>query len=258
MDADRIVIETPEHVTFEYELAGLGSRIVAALIDVVIVGLVILFLFLIILLLGTANVLDTGPWFLALGLVGAFAFFWGYPIGFELFWRGQTPGKRALKIRVVREGGYGLTPAVVVVRNLLRLADFLPAAYGLGLGLMMFNRRYKRIGDFVAGTIVIKEPSQAPPPPRVPIRTLAEAEADQVAQYRRAGVHRLQPPQVQMIEDFLRRYPELEIEARRRILEQICDVLRSLLGEEIPRNEKYLRLLLKAYRESHRTPGEAT
>src|SRR6185295_6664189 len=166
LEGDRIRIETPEHVVFEYELAGLVSRIMAATIDLIVIGFIMLGLFLAV-LAAVGGLQDFAPWAIALGAIAAFLVIWGYPMFFEIFWKGQTPGKRSLGMRVFQEGGYSLTPQVVIVRNLLRFVDFLPGAYFLGLLVMMLNRRYKRVGDFVAGTIVIRERSSSATPPQM-------------------------------------------------------------------------------------------
>ena len=81
----------------------------------------------------------------------------GYFILFEWLMRGQTPGKKALKIRVIRDDGTPATIHEVLVRNVLRLIDFLPFSYGVGAIVMFASRLSKRLGDIAAGTIVIKE-----------------------------------------------------------------------------------------------------
>jgi hypothetical protein len=78
---------------------------------------------------------------------------------FEIFWNGQTPGKRWLGLRVIRENGYPIRAVDAVVRNLVRIVDALPSGYAIGLLVMLFNARSKRLGDFAAGTIVVREDS---------------------------------------------------------------------------------------------------
>jgi uncharacterized RDD family membrane protein YckC len=157
---------TPERVSLQYDIAGIGSRGAAALIDTCIQAAA-LFLLLIALsataLLGAALNLDqnagpgTGIFFVAVYLLGAFLVTAGYFILFEILWSGQTPGKRALGVRVIRENGYPIRPVDAVVRNLVRIVDWLPATYGVGCVAMLLNRRSKRLGDFAAGTIVVRE-----------------------------------------------------------------------------------------------------
>jgi uncharacterized RDD family membrane protein YckC len=85
----------------------------------------------------------------------------GYFILFEIIWNGQSPGKRLVGVRVMRENGYPVRPVDSVIRNLVRIVDWLPALYGLGVMTMLVNRRSRRLGDFASGTIVVRESSGA-------------------------------------------------------------------------------------------------
>ncbi len=227
---DIVQIETPEHVVFEYELAGPGSRVLAALLDLLLVALLLLGLFTLCLILA-GGLSDFAPYTVALGIVAAFLSIWGYPIFFELYLRGQTPGKRSLGLRVIQEGGFALTPSIVLARNLMRIVDFLPAFYALGLLVMTFNRRYKRLGDFVAGTIVIRERnvSAASAPRTSTPRKLPAGGEEIVAALRRGGVHRMSKAQLQLIEDFLDRRQSMTPDARRRIARQLAESVRALV-----------------------------
>jgi uncharacterized RDD family membrane protein YckC len=245
LEGDRIRIETPEHVVFEYELAGLVSRIMAAFIDLFVIALIMLGLFIVVVAL--VGIEGLAPWAIALGAVAAFLVIWGYPMLFEIFWKGQTPGKRSLGMRVIQEGGYSLTPQVVIVRNLLRFVDFLPGAFVLGLLVMMLNRRYKRVGDFVAGTVVIRERSSSRVPPQLrmvePVPTGLE---ERVAELRRLGVHQLDASQVQLIRDFMQRRHALNPDARHRLADQLAGILSRRLGIPEERGEKFLQCVLAA------------
>jgi len=166
--ADRYTLETPENVEVEFELAGLGSRFCAMLIDGLLIWLIVFVLIVLALLLNVGiftAMLSRGPgadrwagWPLAvIYAIVAALLFGGYFVFFEAVMRGQTPGKKAMKIRVIRDDGTPVTLNEVLVRNILRLVDFLPVLYGLG-GLVMFlNPLCKRLGDLAAGTIVVKE-----------------------------------------------------------------------------------------------------
>jgi uncharacterized RDD family membrane protein YckC len=245
LDRDLIHIETPEHVVFEYELAGLGSRIFAALLDALFVLLG--FAAIALLLLAAGQI--AGPWFAALGIVAAFVLFWGYPIYFESTRAGQTPGKRRLGMRVILESGHALTPSVAVVRNLLRIVDFLPGAYALGLAVMILNRRYKRVGDFVAGTIVIRDRPQAAGPRRLTASSLQTvASEDGATALRAAGAHRIPPDRIRLVEEFLQRRLALDPEARRRLARQIAEPLAAQIGAAAPDPERFLKDLLLAHR----------
>jgi len=117
-----------------------------------------------------------------LALIGIFCIEWLYPIVFELSRSGTTPGKQALGLRVVMDTGLPVTPAASFTRNLLRVADFLPVAYGLGIACLLLNRDCKRLGDLAAGTLVVHDKPvilyDAPPegPGLAPARSLSQSE----------------------------------------------------------------------------------
>lgn len=163
---DILKIDTPENVTFDYDVAGIGSRFLAALVDTFLIGLgqVIVFGTLFLLL---RNSLDSAlasmafSWIIAsLGLV-SFVFLWGYYIGFELFWNGQSPGKRWFGLRVIRVDGTPISLTESVIRNLVRLIDLLPMAYGVGVVTMFINSNSRRVGDLAAGTVVVYDRKEA-------------------------------------------------------------------------------------------------
>ena len=198
--ADYTVL-TPERVALEYGVAGIGSRAGAAVIDtalqVIILGVVAAGV------LGAAASLDSigatlSPGvFIAVLVAGLFAISTGYFMIFEIVWAGQTPGKRLLGVRVIRESGYPLRPVDAVIRDLVRIADWLPALYGIGVLVMLFNPRSRRLGDFAAGTIVVREGLRHPLPSvdvrasaKSPVLTMAPADATLVRDFlvRREGM----------------------------------------------------------------------
>jgi uncharacterized RDD family membrane protein YckC len=153
-------IITPENIPLELELAGLGTRFGALLID--LLGFCLL-LFVYVIVVSTMGLLVGGEVARVLTYLGMFLIIFGYFIFFEVLWSGQTPGKRALQIRVIRDGGYPITFYASVTRNLIRFADFLPIGIPFLPGAMsvFFHPQYKRLGDMVAGTMVVKEPQAA-------------------------------------------------------------------------------------------------
>jgi uncharacterized RDD family membrane protein YckC len=166
-------IETPENVTFGYEIAGIGSRFIGALIDttilVVALGLLNILVIVLINLLAGGDDLQVElessepAWVegvvIALYALFNFALLWGYYILFELLLNGQSPGKRLAKLRVVRLDGGPIGFGEAAVRNLVRIIDFLPVGYGVGLVTMFCNRQTRRLGDLAAGTLVVKHQS---------------------------------------------------------------------------------------------------
>jgi uncharacterized RDD family membrane protein YckC len=158
--SDLLSIDTPENVTFDYDVAGIGSRFLAALVDSLLVGLGIgLIAITAVLLRAQLNLSDESTWYWILAIASTLIFllFWGYYILFEIFWNGQTPGKRWVKIRVIRVDGTPVSPAEVVIRNLLRVIDLFPTAYAFGVVCMFLNDKSRRLGDLAAGTLVVHE-----------------------------------------------------------------------------------------------------
>src|SRR5262249_33255826 len=96
-------------------------------------------------------------WLLAVFGLVAFAFLWGYYIFFEMAWNGQSPGKRWVGLRVMRLDGTPLTLSESIIRNLVRLVDFLPAYYGVGVVAMFISSQSRRLGDLAAGTVVVHD-----------------------------------------------------------------------------------------------------
>jgi uncharacterized RDD family membrane protein YckC len=161
-------LSTPENVVVQYQLAGVGSRFLAAAIDTLIQVTLILLILLAVSAAGGAALAggmlraptdlsdSLSVWLIALLLLINFLLLWGYHVAFELLWNGQTPGKRACGLRVLRDSGYPLGFFDSVIRNLVRFVDFLPAFYGIGVLTMMLDGRWRRLGDLAAGTIVVR------------------------------------------------------------------------------------------------------
>ena len=153
---EQVSVETPEQIDINFQQAGIGSRFYAALIDTVLLTLISLVGYYVnrrfIYELGDI----VGNWLGALGGILVFALFWGYYIVFEVTTNGQSLGKRVLGLRVIKEGGYPIGFADSAIRNLVRIVDFLPFLYGVGLLCMLLNRNWLRLGDLAAGTLVIK------------------------------------------------------------------------------------------------------
>ena len=160
--ADQLSIETPEQVALEFPVAGIGSRFVALLLDhLVQIGTLIALALIVALVSAAAGErgMQTlpGKWFLAGFFFLLFLLYWGYFALFEAFWRGQTPGKRIMRIRVIKDAGRQITLFEALARNFLRVVDYLPSMYLAGLITMLCNKRNKRLGDLAAGTMVVHE-----------------------------------------------------------------------------------------------------
>lgn len=148
-------VNTPEGISLRLSPAGPVPRMLAWMIDTLI-RLAINF----VLFTGFAFLGKTG---LGIALILSFLLEWFYPVYFELFKNGQTPGKKSFNLYVTMENASPVTPAASVIRNLLRFVDFLPLFYGFGFVSMLLTRRFQRLGDLVANTVVLHKPLEQQP-----------------------------------------------------------------------------------------------
>jgi uncharacterized RDD family membrane protein YckC len=157
---DRITIATPEGIELQIVLAGAASRFIACVID--------MFLQLVLILLAAIAALGLlgGGLGTALFAMASFAALYLYDVLFEVLASGRTPGKRVTHLRVVRERGTPVDLPASAIRNLLRLIDFLPTAYLVGLASILITRHNQRLGDLAAGTLVIRDAGRRKNPPR--------------------------------------------------------------------------------------------
>jgi uncharacterized RDD family membrane protein YckC len=140
-------VNTPEGINLTLSPAGPMPRMLAWVIDVLVRFVIYTVTFTVLAVLGSSGA--------GIALIITFLVEWFYPVYFELFKKGQTPGKKSLNIYVVQDNGSPVTPASSMIRNLLRFVDFLPLFYGFGLVSMLLNKRFQRLGDLVAGTVVL-------------------------------------------------------------------------------------------------------
>ena len=159
MKPGMIEIITPEGVVLEYETAGIGARAVALFIDTIFMALINV-LIAIPLIVSYFSTGEEDIYLIFAVLITAF-FSLAYYMLFELLLKGQTPGKRLTRIRVVKINGSPATAGAIIMRNLLRLIDQLPTFYLIGMITAFINPQERRIGDLVAGTMVVKEFTQA-------------------------------------------------------------------------------------------------
>ena len=150
---DRLRIATPEGVDLELTLAGIGSRFIAAILDLMVQGMVLLAAGI---LLGVTGGGAGGVATAAFAIV-SFLVFFAYDVLFEVRSRGRTLGKRWTGLRVVRTGGSPVTFVPSCVRNVMRLVDILPLFYAVGMFSIFFTSRNQRLGDLAAGTLIVRE-----------------------------------------------------------------------------------------------------
>lgn len=211
---DYLSIDTPENVAFGYDVAGIGSRFLAAFVDTLLIVVLQAVVNLTLVLL-VNNIFDDpfesdlALWLFAIFGLISFAFFWGYYILFEMIWNGQSPGKRWVGLRVLRMDGTPITLPESVIRNLVRLVDFLPVYYGVGVVTMFVSEQSRRLGDMAAGTLVVHDRST------ITLDSLATPVAVEVshrdvpAEVAALPLERLTDQSLQLVEDFLRRQKEL-------------------------------------------------
>jgi uncharacterized RDD family membrane protein YckC len=223
-------VATPERVALSLPVAGIGYRCLAWLIDATILfffWITAYFVFSLIVsdVLGVLRALSgIAQTLLAVGL---FATQWMYWTVAEVFFQG-TPGKRLLRIRVVRADGSPVGVYESAVRNLLRAVDFLPLLYAVGCITMLLNRQHRRLGDLLAGTLLVREE-------RFDLdkyTALAPASTAQVPVGAASGAARLGPEDVELILAFLERSRWLEPEARRRLGARMVERFGGLSEEE--------------------------
>jgi uncharacterized RDD family membrane protein YckC len=251
--ADQLNIETPEQVELRFPIAGIGSRFLAILTDSIIQVATLFLLFLGLALIvsaapkisGAAAALsDTGAkWFVAGVVVFHFLLYWGYYSLFEALWNGQTPGKRLFKIRVIKDSGRQITLFEALARNLLRVIDMLPSFYLVGVITMLCNREQKRLGDLVAGTIVVHERSDEQPLLTHSNRTFTASLYSQPLEAARepAGtmvpadsVARLDAGDLNVIDTFFSRALDLDLDKRAEIAGMIADRMSAKMRVPLP------------------------
>jgi uncharacterized RDD family membrane protein YckC len=246
---ERMAVRTPEHVELRFLLAGPGNRFLALLLDLILQW----FLFVGVLvalggllwvtrrsvadLIGRGAGKDFGLWILAGFVLAFFVVQWGYFTFFETIWAGQTPGKRRQRIRVIRENGRPIGFGEAAIRNLLRsVLDSQPyPLHAVGFVTAMLNARFKRLGDFAAGTVVIVERRQSVPRAgsrlRAPTQPVLSASRPRVGQLTREEVATLQA--------YLRRRDELDPQLRSAMAQKIAVPLMQRLSITQPVDMSY-------------------
>ncbi len=262
---ETLIIETPERVPLHFVLASIGNRFIACAIDhaIQIVALTVMIIIFAII----ADYADLGSrltsapkWIIALLVVLVFLLMSGYFAIFEWLWHGQTPGKRWMKLRVIREDGRPISFFEAIVRNLLREFDIMPLPfYSIGLISVFSTDRDQRVGDLVAGTVVVRErEAEAPAFAEVfasPVSDPALRRSFPPVQFT-AEVNSLTEQEISVVESFLGRRWDLRDYPRQwmawRVAMPILFKLRPRYDLATFTYEGFLEELLHRYREKHR------
>ena len=265
MADELLTIETPEHVELQFALASVGNRFIACAIDHTLQVLAITIVSILAYNISdgarrlgsrvASGVEEGNLWLLALMLALIFVIFFGYFTFFETWWSGQTPGKRWLKLRVIQEDGRPISFYGALLRNLLRMVDMTPPPlYSLGIISIFASARAKRLGDFAANTVVIKERAAEAP-------TFDEVFTSDVID---TAMRRVAPPvdfrgdirpvtlqEIQVVENFLRRRYDIPEQPRTwlawRIAAPLIDKLQPEYDQQGFNYEGFLEELLARY-----------
>lgn len=221
--ADEVRFETPEQIDIELEVAGLGSRFMAKMLDLLVQSLLfVVTLILILLIVGVLGefpaIRQMGSYVMIILAAGIYLFVIGWNVYYEVRHNGQTPGKRWTGIRVVRETGGPVDFRSSAIRNLLAIADFIPVVFLLGSFLVVVTKRAQRLGDMAAATLVIRERQNHPggePIGRV------EALADDALRFLDDQLKRCTPDDRRVLREFFRRFPKLDEHAREMLAEKL-------------------------------------
>lgn len=227
---EELYIDTPEQIALELPLAGIGSRFLALAVDTLLQALLYVALGLVAAGFAVGAGLGWAAWFFrwfgtfapAVLLFAAFCVYWGYFAVFEAVWKGQTPGKRFAGIRVLKESGRPINAVEATARNLMRAVDGLPVLYGVGIVVMTISREHRRLGDYVAGTVVVHDKATDE------VRPYLGSAGTPLPAAPETG--RITSDELLLIETYLHRRTEFDAEVRTRTAREIAERIRAKLG----------------------------
>jgi uncharacterized RDD family membrane protein YckC len=246
VSSDQLSIDTPELVSIEMPLAGIGSRFIALLVDYLIwiAGLVVLIILATILLPAVKTFSRiSAQWAEAIVIFLIFLINWGYFTLFEAFWNGQTPGKRIARIRVIQRSGRSIGLLESMARNLVRYVDQLPFFYGVGVIAMFATRQHQRLGDLAAGTLVVRDREpESPMWGEMGTRTFTAQlfspppvqEPHMAVTLPANGIARLTSGDLEVLEGFLARRLDMNMGTRQALAARIAAAVQSKSGLAVP------------------------
>lgn len=249
---NRITLQTPESVEIDFQLAGIGNRAYALVIDYIVLGFTISLFILIwsafafkISDLWSRSRNDIGLWLIAILLIILFSIYVGYFVFFETLWQGQTPGKRYVKIRVICSDGKPIGLAQATLRSLLRPIDELLC---LGMLLIILSNQEKRLGDLLAGTLVVQEESQSS---SKKLLLSPEAEIFTSELLATADLSKVSPQHFAIIREYLHRRSGMHSEAKRAVSKKLTYQILGIIDlPEIPESitaDTFLEAVYLAY-----------
>ncbi|WP_062104936.1 RDD family protein [Bacillus niameyensis] len=240
MDKEQVGIKTPEYISLQFQLAGLGSRAVAYIIDNLIMTFINMFLIIIAVLLFVASpeleaMLEANSYIIAILLIGLFLINWGYFFVLEFYWGGKTIGKKIMGIRVIQENGHSITLLSSLIRNLLRIIDQLPAYNLLGIIMIYFNSKKKRVGDLLAGTIVVYDERPKGNKKLSPIEKEIQARglSKDNLQLEQWTLKAIDTKDWNLVRTYSNRYLQMAQNEKDELTKQVADIIFPKLGLEI-------------------------
>ena len=248
LNPDQINIDTPELVSIELPLAGIGSRFIALLVDYLIwfAGFLVLAVLLAI-FLKPGSLAFTGipeQWAVAVVLFFIFLLNWGFFTLFEAFWNGRTPGKRVARIRVIQRSGRAIGLFESMARNLVRYVDQFPFCYAVGVIAIFASRQHQRLGDMAAGTLVVRDRVQEAPlwgesgartfTAQIFAPSAPAPEPHNAYSLPATGIARLSSTDLEVLEGFFARRLDLSLSTRRALAERIAAAILAKSGLEPP------------------------
>lgn len=247
---DKLTIDTPEQTALEFPLAGVGSRFLGMAADTaiqIVVGIVVFIAAGV--LIPTLGIFSKASpqWVLAIVIFCIFLLNSAYFAFFEAIWNGQTPGKRYAQLRVMKDDGRPISAYDAIVRNLMRIVDQLPGFYGVGIICVLLNKQGKRLGDFVAGTVVVHEKTLEG------VRPISEIKVDETLPPFDASTITVE--ELQLIETFLQRRDQWDPGVRTSMASQIAVRIGQKLNVRVygwPRTENFLEAVLQQCRSTGR------
>jgi uncharacterized RDD family membrane protein YckC len=251
--ADKLTIETPEQTSLEFPLAGIGSRFLALAADMLLqmAAFWVLIMILAIFAVSFTSLFSgrAALWTFAIVIFIAFSIQFGYFAFFEALWNGQTPGKRWTHLRVIKDSGRPISVYDAILRNLIRIVDYLPTFYATGVITMLISSENKRVGDYAAGTVVIHEK------PLQGVSFIWQSPTTTAQTVASGPLPQLTVEELQLVEAFLNRRSSLEPDVRRAMARQIADRLGqqwSVPPEARPDAEKFLEAAAEQRRHTAR------
>jgi uncharacterized RDD family membrane protein YckC len=248
LNSDQLNIDTPELVDIELPLAGIGSRFIALLVDMLIwfAGFIVILILLAIFLPGIeAFSKISEQWAVAIVILFIFLLFWGYFTLFEAFWNGRTPGKRVARIRVIQRSGRAISLFESMARNLVRYVDMQPfPMYAVGVIAIFSTRQHQRLGDLAAGTLVVRDRvEEAPLWGESAARTFTAPSFDRSAPAPEphnayalptTGIAKLSSSDLEVLEGFFARRLDMSLDTRHMLAERIAAAIQAKSGMEPP------------------------